>query len=78
MADPDVPLEAHEDGAVDGGHHGHLDGGQHIGHEVRVGAAGEQRPQLGQRVQAQAAAHHEQVVHRHQLRRLIKARLHYD
>jgi len=26
VADPDVPLEAHDDRAVDGGHHGDLKG----------------------------------------------------
>ena len=36
MADPDVALEAHEDRAVDGGHHGDLYEGEEPGEGVRV------------------------------------------
>ncbi len=69
MAYADVSLEAHDDGAVDGGHHGDLHHRQEVGHEVRVGGAGEERPQVREGVQAQAPQQNQQVVAGHELSR---------
>ena len=62
MADPDVALEAHEDRAVDGGHHGDLDEGEEPGEGVRVDAEAVPRPEVRHGVEQHAAQHHDQVV----------------
>lgn len=69
MADANVSLEAHDDGAVHRGHHGDLDGGEEPGEGVRVDVVGEPGPQVGQGVQHHAAQHHDQVVHGQDLER---------
>ena len=47
MTDSDVSLKTHDDGAVDGSHHGDLDSGQEPGKSVRVDPVGEPGPQIG-------------------------------
>ena len=62
MADPDVALEAHDHGAVDGAHHGDLHEGHEDGQEQRVDLEGVEAPQVLEAVQQEAAQAHRQVV----------------
>ena len=58
VADPHVSLQAHEDGHVDGAHHGDLDQGQEPGQQPRVQLRRVEAPQVGQAVEHCAPDHH--------------------
>ena len=58
MADPDVALEAHDNGDVDRAHHRDLDKGQEPGQDAWVQLQGVEVPQVGEAVQKGTTNHH--------------------
>ncbi len=68
MYDADVPLEAQDDGGVDGGHHGRLDHREDVGKDDGEGGGSEVRPQVRQRIHQGAPGHHQKVRRGEELR----------